>query len=449
MNEQEYDSLWWNRVLRYPDAQPLPEGRAVHIRVDHEYAATYAGQAAAITAASLFSRMTKSVAVDVPALPVHPLLPWSGSALDTIVIETMSGAHPYGRYKQRPSMPGDLRVSIGPSGDGLVVHGSGWGAYCGSEPSPLLCSDEANPFGAAFAVIAAAARLQLDPHAGGFEPSMVDTYLWRAGFPSPETPKILPGFKIGELWCVGAGSVGSCSLFFLTLATRDFHAVLVDCDKVKVENVTRSAPYSWKDALAENPKVEAACRWLQQAGVQQVEPHLAWLDDILERWVERAPGTPDILISTANERNVRAMIENGYPPLQVYATTGRNWQATLLRHVPMKDPCSLCVPGGTTIFAPTLCATGAVPQVDGSGNGDDVALPFLSYGAGLMTAAEISKLSVTGRPSTPNRVFFQPRALKLHRAVALESRNGCVCQERDRLVYQDAIRGSRYASLSE
>ena len=443
----EYDALWQNRESRYPGAQLLPADRSVHVTVDPEYAATYAGQVAVITAASLFSRMTKSVAVQVPSLPVAPLLPWSSRTLDEIVMWMLNAAHPRGHYEQRPAMSGDICLFIGPSGNGLVVHGSGWGAYCGSEPSPLAQSDDANPFGAAFAVIAAASRLQLNPQAIALEPTVVDTYLWRAGHPSPETPKVSPGFEVGELWCIGVGSVGNCALFFLSLATRAFDAVLVDGDKVKDENVTRSALYSWEDALARKPKVEAASRWLRQAGVRQVEPHVAWLDEISERWLERRSGTPDVLIAAANERNVRSMIESGYPPLQIYATTGQNWQATLVRHIPMRDPCSLCVPGGKVTSAPPLCATGT--PVTGDNNvEDDVALPFLSYGAGLMTAAEISKLVVSGDASALNGVSFEPRNPKVVLCSSLQFKLGCMCQRRDVSTHAEAIRGSRFAGLS-
>ena len=48
-------------------------------------------------------------------------------------------------------------------------------------------------------------------------------------------------------------------------------------------------------------------------------------------------------VSAANERNVRAVIESGFPPLQIYGTTGRNWQAAVIRHMPLEDPCSCCL----------------------------------------------------------------------------------------------------------
>ena len=450
MIEHEFEQGWSERESRYPGWRPLPADRPVHIQVDAEYGATYAGQVAAITAASLFGRMSKTVAAEVPSLKVLAPLPWTGSNLDEVVFRTLADAHLYGVYEQRSARLEDFRVVVGPRGNGLVVHGSGWSAYCGSAPSPISLSDETNPFGAAFAVIAGASRLQSDTDAVSFQPVSVDTFLWRPGMASADVPGRVFDAQLGELWCVGVGSVGSCALFFLSLATRAFRALLVDRDIVKVENVTRSALFSWRDALEGKRKVDVATRWLNEAGIDDTETEIAWLDEIPNRWLGRRAGTPNALISAANERNVRHEIESGFPPLQVYATTGRNWQSTLFRHIPLREPCSLCVPGSEKPQAPALCATGSREPTNNNGEmeEDDVALPFLSYAAGLMTAAEVTKLALTGEVVTPNRVFFEPRARDLVRVVELNKRPGCVCQLRDSIVHEKVIRGSRFAPLS-
>ena len=447
MNQPEYQRRLLERERRYPGWKPLLSDRPVHIHVDPGYAVTYAGQVAAITAASLFGRMSASVSIDVDSMPVLAPLPWVGEKLDEVVMRTLKAADPYGCYEQRSAQTDDLRLVLGPNGYGLVVHGSGWGAYCGREPSPVPQSDELNPFGAAFAVVAAASRLSQDMQAATIEPVLVDTYTWSTGLAPSGAATVSPDFDLGELWCIGVGSVGSCALFFLGLVTRAFHAVLVDRDVVKVENVRRSALFASQDALNEEPKVDVAGRWLSEVGVQRIEPHFAWLDEMQGRWLGREPGTPDILISAANERSVRPHIENGFPPLQVYGTTGRNWQATLFRHIPLKDACSLCVPGAKTVQLPALCAT-APPASPDDSDEDDVALPFLSYAAGLMTAAEIAKVGLTGKAVGRNRVFFEPRTPTLVRAVTLNRKAGCVCGIRDASVHQAAIQGSRFASLS-
>ena len=446
MQEQQYDEQWSDRAARYPDLTPLPAGVTVHITVDPTYAKTYAGQVAAVTAASILGRMAKSVATQVPPEPVSHLLPWKGKTLNEAVSQTLADTHQYGQYVSREAEQGDLRVFIGPDGKGIVVHGIGWDAYSGTSSSHLDSQDDQNPFGAAFAAILAAARIQIDPEAAEFEPTTVDTYTWSTGIQSQPRPTKPTGFEMGQIWCVGVGSVGSCALFFLSLATQNFHAVLVDRDNVEVENVTRSALFTWQDASQGTPKVQVSERWLDQAGVREITAHNAWLHELSKEWVERPQGTPDILISAANEKNVRSTIENYLPPVQVYATTGKSWQATLLRHIPTKGPCSLCVPGSQRISAPLLCATG--PSVNETAHEDDVALPFLSYAAGLMTAAEIAKLAITGKETTVNRVFFQPRDPDVFQVLALPKKQGCMCQTRDNALYRKSIEGSRFSGLS-
>ena len=176
MNQQEYRRRFLDREKRYPDWEPLPADRPVHIHVDPGYAATYAGQVAAITAASLFGRMSTSVSMEVASMPILAPLPWDGEKLDEVVMRTLQAADPYGCYEQRSPQNDDLCLVLGRNGNGHVVHGSGWRSYCGEEPSPIPQSDEPNPFGAAFAVVAAASRLPWAIQAATIEPILMDTY---------------------------------------------------------------------------------------------------------------------------------------------------------------------------------------------------------------------------------------------------------------------------------
>ena len=126
MNQQEYQRRLLERERRYPEWKPLLADRPVHIHVDSGYAVTYAGQVATITAASLFGRMSASVSMDVPSKPILAPLPWVGETLNVVAMRTLRAADPYGCYEQRPPQTGDLRLVLGPDGDGLVVRsGSG------------------------------------------------------------------------------------------------------------------------------------------------------------------------------------------------------------------------------------------------------------------------------------------------------------------------------------
>src|SRR3546814_10802586 len=85
------------------------------------------------------------------------------------------------------------------------------------------------------------------------------------------------------------------------------------------------------------------------------------------------------------------------PSIQSYGTSGKEWQAVVIRHVPLQGSCSLCLFPDSGPVALTACATGKVVSPV-NGKRIDAALPFLSFAAGLMTAAEILKLALPGCP---------------------------------------------------
>jgi molybdopterin/thiamine biosynthesis adenylyltransferase len=428
----------------------MPTDQDIHICLDRAYGKTPEGQYAAIVAASLFSRMTTRLAFDIGQTALHDSLPWDGDLRD-VVAQSMAAAHPDGRYELRSAEADEFRVTLGPVGPGIVAHGAGWDAYVGSgsDVSPLRGSNGFNPIGSALSVILAAAHLASRGPTVRTSPLLANALTWRE---EPATGAAamtsLQGISSGNLWIVGTGSVGTATLFFLTGVTRSFQPVLVDHDAVSVENITRSPLFTWQDALAEQPKVVVVERFLKDSGVATVKSFAESLDGIRSVWTNREQGTPDALVATANERAVRSLIESSLPPLQVYATTGKSWQCTLIRHIPLIDACSRCLPGLEVASAPPLCATDATVNSGLPTNGIDAALPFLSYMAGLMTATELVKAELDGYPFTPNRVFFEAKASKPFRHVRLETRGDCACRTRDRGLQSAAIVGSRHAHLS-
>lgn len=215
-----------------------------------------------------------------------------------------------------------------------------------------------------------------------------------------------------------------------------------------MENITRSPLFTWKDALAERSKAVVVEQFLRTAGVAAVRSFPESLDGIRSVWTNREPGTPDALIATANERAVRSLIESCLPPLQIYATTGKSWQSTLLRHIPIVEACSRRLPGLEVSSAPPLCATDSGGGIETDTERNDAALPFLSYMAGLMTATELVKAELEGYPFTPNRVFFEAKAQRPFRHVMLPRRRDCGCRTRDPKIHAAALAGSRHERLS-
>jgi molybdopterin/thiamine biosynthesis adenylyltransferase len=413
-----------------------------------EYLQTYEGQVAALVGCNLLSRMTPSVALWLPDVAISEPLPWRGESLRERALKTMRDADAGAQFECRTPEAGDIVLHIGPGGADYIVHGTGWDAWIGTGPSPLKAAPVPNPFGAGLAAILAVARMfvhELDAPPGSFSFNALN---WCEGAAPADAPA--PNLKaLGNLWFAGVGSVGSAVAYFLGLATRDFSASLFDMDQVNIQNLDRSPIFGAADADAQREKVEATGNWLRSVGVNVVTTVPCALHEAPE-WLGRQAGNPDVLISAANELNVRNFIEEAFPPVQLYATTGKNWQVALIRHIPLKDPCSLCLFPNTSAQPATTCATGAMPKKTPAGEEQmDAALPFLSFAAGLMTAAEITKLSHPSFPYSENGIYLHTRPEPAIVPVCLSFREGCLCETRSRNVHRKMISGSRYQRLSD
>lgn len=433
MNIEEWRRQWDDRVLRYPDGRVLDPNRWVLLRADVEHAARYDGQVAILTAANLLGRTTPSVALDIPELPVVSALPWAGSNLRDLVITKLHEADPHGGFQCRPSQEGDYVIDVGSPSGSTVIHGSGWDAYVGRTPSPIGPTDQANPIGPALAAIIAVAQLSVHSFRSVDEPVVMNGLDWTHVLVGADAPMFPPHQDLGALWSVGVGSVGTAILYFLTLATSRFISVLFDMDRVKVTNLSRSPTFVARDVG--DFKVHSVERYLRSVGVTDISAEACALDE-KPLWRNREEGTPDVLISAANERNARFVAESGFPPTQIYGTTGQNWQASVIRHVPLVDPCSCCLfPVATS--RPMACATGKVTTE--IGEHVDAALPFLSFAAGLMAAAEILKRGLPGYPFSCNRVTLNTRPNPRLVPAALTYRAGCICRRRSPTVHRQML----------
>lgn len=444
MNDDEYYRARDDRLLRYPGARRLDQERWIVIQAAPDYLRSFAGQVALLTATNLLGRMTRRIALAIPRTPMLPQLARSGGDLAEFALMQMRMADARGEYLIRSAQGADHVVFLGASGAPIVTHGAGWLAYTGPAPSPLPADDSANPVGAALAAICAAAGLAARGFGAPSSTVLLNSFNWSDGLEfSRSLPSLPAAMNLGTLWAVGAGSVGTAILYFLTLATRNFSALLFDGDRVKSENITRSPLFSYADIGSF--KAQVTHRFLQNCGVVNVDYEQAMLHET-STWTNRAAGTPDIVVSAANEYNVRYLIESLLPPLQIYGTTGRNWQASVIRHVPMIDPCSCCLFPEAS-YTPTGCATDPAVDLDDDPQ-IDASLPHLSFAAGLMAAAEILKLSAFGCSMTANRtVLYTNPDLRLVTA-GVPLRRGCLCEARSGTAHQKMITGSRYADLS-
>lgn len=436
-----------DRQRRYAN-RVLPHDRAIVISIDPDHASSFDGQVSAIVAANLLSRMTPALVLDIPQTSIVSPLPWAGTELSGFILQCARDADPFAAFEVRKPRTGDYVLNLGRGPGPLIVHGSGWYAFTGPGSSPINPSGVPNPFGPSFASVAAIARLfalNLAPHDGPFA---FDTFHWKHALEQQDGPYPRE-FKLGSIWTVGAGSVGSAALYFLTLATRDFSSCVFDMDSVKIENLDRSPIFTAKNADRLAHKADVAAAYLNSVGVRDsiADQHAL---DLSERWQKRSAGEPDLIIAAANERNVRYVIEQSCPPVQIYGTTGKNWVASVLRHIPFRDACSCCVFPPDPAAATLQCAEGKITQPE-TGHEVDAALPFLSFAAGLMAAAEVVKTQLPGYPFSPNRTVFSTGALTRPRFTSLHSPvlDQCVCQDRSASVLRHMIAGTRYENLSK
>jgi hypothetical protein len=391
--------------------------------------------------------MTPAVAFDVPDVDIAAPLPWAGGKLSDRPSEITFAADPAGAFEVRGTHDGDYILTFGKSRSAATVHGSGWNAFIGPSISPLPDSAERNPIGPALASIVAVARLfalQIKPIDG---PHLLNAFNWRN-----EIPQASMNFDatrdLGSIWTIGTGSVGTAALYFLTLATQRFSSVMFDMDFVKLHNLDRSPIFTALDADLQTKKVHATAAYLRSAGVRDITPEPEPLDKS-NLWLSRQTGTPDLVIAAANERDVRSLIERSAPPLQIYGTTGANWEASVVRHIPLVDACSCCLFPPDTQELPTVCASAEVTSPTGEET-VDAALPFLSFAAGLMAAAEILKTSLPGYPFSPSRtaLYTHPEVLPRFVSSSVAQRPGCLCANRRSSVHRAMIEGTKYESLS-
>lgn len=444
MNEIEWRARRDDRTRRYA-GRVLDPNKPILISADRKYAERYDGQTAIITAANLFSRMTPSVFLDVPDVRVVPLLHWKGESLREVALETMRRSDPFGKFDVRSNKEGDYVVRVCSTGTGRIIHGSGWNVYIGEGPSPVEETNETNPIGPALAVIVEAANIFMHEFKVPNNRFMCNAFLWTENLVSLSEAPVLRKNDLGAIWTVGTGSVGTSIIYFLALTGSPMFSTLFDMDSVEIENLDRSPIFGFIDVGLS--KVEVTRRFLESLGYKNTKSFQCALHES-KHFSDREQGVPDIIISTANELNVRSTIEASFPPIQIYGTTGQDWQASVFRHIPLVDPCSCCLFTNEN-YAQTKCATGTV-KAEGREKQVDASLPFLSFAAGLMAAAEVLKLQLPNYPFNENRTLLYTWGWPRITQNKLIRRKGCVCESHsiNASTHKKMIAGSKYFHLS-
>lgn len=379
--------------------------RRVAITIGPDVAATYAGQVAFLLAVNLTARWCRCLRIGAAPVGVDPRLARTvgldAPRLDELAAVMAQRADPFGVFAiGGEGHHAELELHVGaeeaPS-SAYCVRGDGWlalgGAAVRERAHGLGVGD--NPLGAALAAAVGCAWLfrravDEDPHA---LPQSVVLSLWnlRGATAAVDGPS-LHG-DLGKVMLVGCGAVGSAIAWLASLTPLTARWLLVDGDTVDPTNLNRSPLFVADDIGA--AKCDIVASLLTRVG-REVVAVPEWFDDALA--ARRVfDDRPDVVIPAANDRGVRHGVQHQVPPLQVYGTTGRDWQAFLGRHIPLTEDCLACRFPSNRAAPPLACATAHVLVPDLAEPSVDAALPFLSSAAAIMAVAELAKMVGSGQ----------------------------------------------------
>jgi len=323
---------------------------------------------------------------------------------------------------------------------------NGWLAAVRRPCDPGIAVEESlNVVGAAFAAVLGAAQIfrdalgKPDLYPPGFSFDAFSAVPCSASRSYTDTG--LPEDRdVGSLLMVGAGSVGSAAAYFLDLFGVTGRLRLIDGDVVKVENFARSPVFGKRNYG--HPKALAVANSIEGGGLQVDATNQWWNNFCATAALEKY----DIWIPLANDHDVRWHMQNSVPPIMIHASTGSNWNANFGRHIPGRDD---CLADRFADLAPKpvfRCSTGNI-----SSDGEkrvDASLPFLSFFAGALIAADLLKTRLDGYPHTANFANYSFRGPRFTpQMLGAGPRVHCICTTQGDAFW--ALRGSgRYAYLS-
>jgi hypothetical protein len=394
-------------------------------------ATSFADQVAFLTAVNLTARWCRTIALSAPPAALEARLGSAFGLAGMSVVEAATAlaraTDPFGRVGTNPGTEPTIHLAIDTDAppEAYPVMGRGWIAMAGD--AVRGDGDTENPLGAVLAACVGSAYL-FRSAVGIPCPAGVRLSLWnlRGGETANQGPQ-LPLVSLGRVLVVGCGAVGSAILYLVPLTGLKGEFDLVDRDSVQISNLS-TAPIFFADHVGDE-KVEIAVEYLRRNGLSAVA-HPLWFDEAVAAgriFVER----PDVVIPTANERGVRWAIQHQVPPLQIYGTTGRNWDSFLGRHIPLKEDCLACrFPRSQLVDEPMLaCGSGSLPAVPEAGTPITATLPFLPTAAAVMAVAELVKTALPGYPRNANFACLDfLGSLGQFLALPQAPRPGCICE---------------------
>lgn len=407
---ERFYALRDSRTTTYSGTSDYRDARVV-VSVDDAEAETASGQIGFLTAANLLARWCRSARFVAPKIELHPRArplvegdPLLGEAAAAIA----AAADPYGDFgvgsAGRDVVDWHLHIGARNPAAASRILGRGWLALAGGAVQELPEGDGDAVLGAVLAACVGTAHAfrAAIGHPRALGDLRLSLWNLRGAAAAVDGPKNIEG-DLARVHLIGCGAVGSAMAYLLPLARlrASGGVVSVDGDRVDVTNLNRAPLFSFADVG--KPKVQVVSSYLRRNGFD-VEECEKWFDEAVDSGQVFAP-RPDVVIPAANDRGVRHSIQSQVPPLQVYGTTGRNWDAFLGRHIPLQEDCLACRFPAPVVFdePPLACATAPIRAPgDSHAESVDAALPFLSTAAAVLGVAELVKATLEGFPRNPN-----------------------------------------------
>lgn len=420
------------------------------IRLAPRASATRSGQTAFLAAANLLSRWCRRVDLVAPACRLNPACGPRDSELVEFALRQMRDADPFGtfRYVEDGIAQDGVALCIGGGAPvigaarSVFVDSKGWLAAISLDSAiPLGDDTSGNCLGA----LAAAAlgvgqvfKLALRmPETQLLRSGVFDLFrlAWDDRVDAGDWPAD-PG--VGRILMVGAGSVGSSAAYCMRLAGLKGYLTVLDKDCVKIENLNRSPIFGC--AGLGLSKAEATSRFLRGSSLE-CEPLPMWWNEFITEW-DRATNPFDVWLPLANEFGVRYAMQQNVPPLMIHASTTANWGVNHARHIPTSDDCLADRFPAQATEKDLACATGEVAVQDVT---VDAALPFCSFFAGLLVAADLVRGNLPGYPQVANFAlldWFGP--METIHAWDRKPRPDCICRQQRRSFHTQFNAWTRY-----
>jgi len=402
--------------------------------ISEDAVASFAGQVMLRVAANLLSRWCRRVTVVLPSTDTESAVGLGVGNLGEVVLAQMRDADPFGNFNLSDQLPMDaplkLCIGHGPSEvsdpASVCINASGWLASISiGRAIPLEPSEVRNPLGAIAAACLGIAQLfkiavQM-PRASYLRAGIFDVFSLAWLSTVPQGRRWPESLDIGRILMVGAGSVGSSAVYSMHLAGLAGSLTIVDNDDTKIENFNRSPIFGQK-TLGE-PKSAATAAFLSSSTLSPT-PVVLWWDEFLKQH-GRAAVDFDVWLPLANDFDVRRSMQHNVPPLLIHASTTANWGVNHARHIPGRDDC-LVDRFPTVVTADQLaCGVGKISAAEVT---VDAALPFISFFAGMLVAADLVRAQLPDYPQTPNFALIDWYGnLEGIQSWDRKPRPGCVC----------------------